>query len=324
MTQFAVRVVSMLLETLPFLVLGSLIAAIVHLHVTEPMVARLIPGNRFLALVITSSIGLVLPLCECAIVPVVRRLTAKGLPASIGIAFLLAVPIVNPVVAASTWLAFPQFTAMAPYRLALGFVGAVCISACVGAFFRIVGEPQIPAESPAERRTEGGSECSCRSVHIHELDGSRCLAPEPEDTRRRLFRQSIDVVRAAGDEFLEMGRFLVLGVTLSAVVQTLTPPEAMVAATGHPLSASIVTIGAAYFMSLCSETDAFIIRGFLGQIPLGAIMAFLVFGPMMDLKNTLLLRSVFRPKIIAVLILFTAIYAIAAGAFMHLLFGTLT
>src|SRR5438093_13024123 len=103
---FIVNFTSILYEALPFIVLGAVIAGLLEELVPQRLVARIMPRSRFLAILIGGLLGLLFPMCECGIIPVMRRLLRKGLPVSCCTAYLLAGPIINVVVMLSTYVAF--------------------------------------------------------------------------------------------------------------------------------------------------------------------------------------------------------------------------
>lgn len=105
-TDITVLFLGILLEALPFILLGSIIAAAISLFISDSLLYRFIPKNRLSGLIAASLMGLIFPVCDCTIIPVMRRLIRKGLPPSLGVTFMCAVPIVNPAVILSTYWAF--------------------------------------------------------------------------------------------------------------------------------------------------------------------------------------------------------------------------
>ena len=94
------------LEAAPFLLLGTLGSGFVEEFVSREDLARWMPRNSLLCTLTGALLGLFIPVCECGVVPFTRRLLGKGLPLSSGVAILLAAPVVNPIVIASTLAAF--------------------------------------------------------------------------------------------------------------------------------------------------------------------------------------------------------------------------
>jgi len=285
---------SIFLEALPFLLFGSVVAAVVHLYLSPALLQRVLPGRPASAILVASVAGLALPVCECAIVPVVRRLIGKGLPVSVAVTFLFAVPIINPLVIASTWVAFPDRPTVVLLRVAFGLAGPLLAGILVQVLF---GQKEM------RRLVRGADEGVAHEHH----------ALPYQSGRPAFLTQAVQVLRHAALEFLEMGQYFLLGVLVSAFVQAL-PNWQVLLALGDSSVGSVLTLSAgAYLLSLCSEADAFIARTFLGQFSGGSIIAFLVLGPMMDLKNTLMLRRVFRWEFVVLLIVVAGGFAVFAG-----------
>ena len=130
---FALAFLSILFEGAPFILLGTLISGFIDVYLPAGTMDRFLPKNKFLAVVMAGMLGAVFPVCECAVVPVIRRLVKKGLPMSCGLTYMLAAPIVNPITALSTWKAFQGQGAamMTCSRLLLGFLIAVAVGVIV-------------------------------------------------------------------------------------------------------------------------------------------------------------------------------------------------
>lgn len=127
---------SILIEAIPFVLIGVIIAGFIQIFVTEDHIRRLIPKNRFLAVVMSCVVGALFPACECGIVPIVRRLVEKGVPLHAGVGFLLTGPLINPIVIFSTYMAFGNDSKMAALRMGIGFVAAVVIALIISILFR--------------------------------------------------------------------------------------------------------------------------------------------------------------------------------------------
>src|SRR5258706_14387738 len=103
---FSTRFLGIFIEAVSFLLLGALISGFIGAFISNDDMARLVPRNPIAAILVGSLLGFIFPVCECGVVPVTRRLYQKGLPVSVGITFLLAAPVMNPIVLASTYAAF--------------------------------------------------------------------------------------------------------------------------------------------------------------------------------------------------------------------------
>ncbi|HLF01247.1 MAG TPA: permease, partial [Anaerolineales bacterium] len=106
LSTFTTIFLGIFIEATPFLLLGTLGSGLVEVYFDQNQLHRLIPRNPIAGAIVGSLLGLFFPVCECGVVPLARRLFKKGLPISVGVAFLLAAPVVNPIVIASTAAAF--------------------------------------------------------------------------------------------------------------------------------------------------------------------------------------------------------------------------
>jgi len=265
---------SIMLEAIPFVLLGVFFSAFIQTFVTEEQVRRWTPKHPLAALPFGALLGFLFPVCECAIIPVVRRLIQKGMPLHVGIVFLLAGPVVNPVVMSSTYIAFARQPDLAFHRAAAAFVVAIVIGALVLLFVR-------------KNPLRWGMEAQIRHEAAHQ-----------EAVRGKLSATFSHAI----DEFFDMGKYLLFGALISAVLQVYISREVMVEIGQTPVASHLVMMGMAYLFSLCSEADAFIASSFSNTFHSSALLAFLVFGPMLDVKTTLMLCSTFRFGFVARLV----------------------
>ncbi|MCT2536916.1 permease [Aquibacillus koreensis] len=268
---------SILIEALPFVLIGVVIAGIIQIFITEDHIKRWIPKNTFLAAIMSCVVGALFPACECGIVPIVRRLIAKGVPIYAGIGFLLTGPLINPIVILSTYMAFGNDLKIALSRMIIGFLIALVIALIISFLFK------------TNQLKKGLTSAN----HIHSDDSNK----KPITVRIG------NVLMHAVDEFFDMGKYLIIGAVLAAFVQTYVSSESLVGiGNGDVASSTAVMMGLAYLLSLCSEADAFIAASFSNIFPTTAILAFLVYGPMIDLKNTLMMLSVFKTRFVVIFI----------------------
>ena len=158
----AVVFVSIVLEAIPFMFVGSLVGGLIEVFVSRDKILALMPEKGRLTVFIAAAAGLVFPVCECAVVPVVRRLVGKGLPLSAAVAYLLAGPIVNPIVAASTAMAYAFDWKIVTLRLSIGYGIAVIVGLLMGRLFKgmnAFAEDKMP---------KAETECGCGVAHGHD------------------------------------------------------------------------------------------------------------------------------------------------------------
>ncbi|MCY3866889.1 MAG: permease [Chloroflexi bacterium] len=294
---FATRFLGIFVEAVPFLLLGSVTSGLIETFIKSDDIMRYLPRNRLGAAVGGAFLGLVFPVCECGVVPVARRLFSKGTPVSLGVAFLLAAPFMNPIVFASTYIAFgfgPVFIG----RIVITLLVAVIVGVVIGSF---------------AKRSATLKPIALAGAHD---DHAHCDHEAPS-TRVKL----LAALGIAGDEFFEMGRFLIFGSVLAALMQTLAPQESLLAlGTGPVLSVVFMQI-LAYVLSVCSTVDSFLALAFVNTFTTGAIVSFLSFGPMVDIKSTLMFTGVFRRRIVLHLVLLPFVMNLLAGTLMNVILG---
>lgn len=330
LSDFSTVFLSILLEAFPFVLLGTFISSVIHLFVTPALLERVIPKNRLLGLLVASVTGFAFPICECANVPVMRRLVVKGLPLPVAVTFLLSVAIVNPVVLFSTWIAFGGDWRVVVLRGGLGMVIAIASGWLVG-LLPDTGSPL--REQGVDPDT--GKPCGIIASHAnggccdHDHTGQtgHCEHSDNSDNnahngpvgasqagrRQGLATLIREVLEHTADELYGVGRFLVMGAAVAAIMQTVLPRAALVGIGMAPFASILVLMFLAYVLSLCSEADAFIAATFAGYFTPGAVMAFMVYGPMMDIKNTLMLLEGFKPRFVMILFALTTMLCLLAG-----------
>ena len=297
---FVTTLAGLAFETIPFLLMGTLLSAIIQSFVPDRALRRIFPKNRYLSILAALVVGVFVPICECGTVPLARRLRQKGLPLSTAVAFLLAAPLANPMTIVSTFVAFkgtgyPVFA----LRLGFGLAAAFAIAMIVDLVSR--NRPSIDLAEPARRFA------SLRPTVLP--DPPRM--PPALAWRRAARRGSLGegfVARVSGTlehasyDFLDTARYLIAGISIAAFARALVPAGAILSSLGKPLTATGTGLASAYILSLCSTADAFVARSLFAPDSYRAVLAFLMLGPMIDLKNTVLLSRFIRPKLLVALV----------------------
>lgn len=274
---------SILIEGLPFILIGVFVSSLIQNFVSEEIISRILPKNRFLSIFLAACLGLIFPVCECGIIPIVRRLINKGVPPYVGISFMLAVPIVNPVVIASTYYAFNGNTSTLFYRLGLGFLVAIFIGIILS--YKVRNNPLKSSHV----------NCGCHHCDHHHYHHS-------EHAPHSLVKKLWDTMQHACDEFFDMGKYFIFGAFLASIMQTFFSRAAIQGLGQDNVTSTVAMMLLAFLMSICSEADAFVAASFKGTFTTGALTAFLVYGPMIDIKNTLMLFGTFNKKFTVMLI----------------------
>lgn len=288
------------IEAVPFLLAGSIVSGFIAVFVDQNMLDRYLPKRALPAALSGAFLGMVFPVCECGVVPVTRRLYEKGLPMSIGAAFLLAAPVVNPVVMVSTYAAFGWGPVL------FGRIGfSILVATVVGVIFHFA-------------RSQDMLLPEVNAAHVDAC----CAVPYAVDTPKppvgaRVHQSLI----AAGDDFLDMARYLIAGSMLAAAMQTMVPQSALLSIGQGPVVSVIAMQVLAFVLSVCSTVDAFVALAFAGTFTTGSIIAFLTFGPMVDIKSSLMFLGVFKRRVVVYLILLPFLLTMLIGIAWNLNIG---
>lgn len=275
--------ISILIEAIPFILIGVILSGIIQMFVSEEMIARIMPKNRFLAVLFGALAGILFPACECGIIPITRRLLLKGVPLHAGVAFMLTAPIINPIVLFSTYIAFGNRWSVVFYRGGLALAVSVIIGIILSYQFK---------DNQLLKPDEAGHHHHHHHTLLQKLGGT---------------------LRHAIDEFFSVGKYLVIGAFIAAAMQTYVKTSTLLAIGQNDVSSSLVMMGLAFVLSLCSEVDAFIASSFSSTFSLGSLIAFLVFGAMVDIKNLLMMLAAFKKRFVFLLITYIVVIVLAGS-----------
>jgi uncharacterized membrane protein YraQ (UPF0718 family) len=330
---FTTIFLSIILEAIPFIIIGVFISSLIQVFISEETIAKIIPKNKFIGIFIAGIVGIVFPVCDCAIVPIVRRLLKKGVPLYIGVTFMLSVPIINPVVLVSTYYAFQSNSHMVLLRGGIGALSAMLIGFIISKLetqdnhktHRSSSEHNLcnrwiytlnGASSKSKLHTYSNYHEHDHAGHHHHDEEEHCSCGHEHKHKAgekvTLTKVVWEILEHTSLELQDVGKFVIAGAFLSSIMQVALPRKYMLSIGNNSINSILVMIGLAFLLSVCSETDAFIARTFVGQFTSGSIIAFLIFGPMIDIKNTLMLSQAFKPKFIIklIMLIFTVCFSI--------------
>ncbi|RCX20343.1 hypothetical protein DFP94_10364 [Fontibacillus phaseoli] len=318
---FRTSFLGILLEALPFVLLGSLLSSLVHLYVSEQLLKKWIPKNPAAGILTACILGLLFPVCECGMIPLIRRLIQKGMPVYIATVFILSGPIINPVVFGATYMAFRMYPEMVYARMGLAFF----VAASIGVMIYITWKSD-PLKTAPVSKAHSHSHHAYHEHDHHDHDDPHdhhhnhaCHHHDHHPHSNHHEKKWTSIFVHTADEFFDMGKYLLLGCMLTAGIQSFVAKESLESIGSGPVSAYVFMMGFAFLLSLCSTSDAFVAQTFLHSFSSGSLLAFLVFGPMLDFKNTLMLLSVFKTKFVIYLafLICTVVFtgAVAADAF---------
>ena len=292
---FSIVFGSLVVSALPFVAIGAVAAAAISVFVPISAIERIGRLPRPLQLPAAGLAGIAFPICECGSVPVARRMMLRGLPPGAAITFMLAAPIVNPVVIVSTFVAYQgrgPVLSMVAGRFALGLVTAIAVGWVLGG-----------------RRVDA-------VLRPRPDDGPEPIEVETPEARWRSF-----FVHAA-DDFAFMAKYLLIGATVAAMVQTFLPQGLIAGLAAVPILDAIALMAFAAILSLCSESDAFIAAS-LGGFGFGpsSQLAFLVFGPMVDIKLAAIYTGAFRRATVRAIVLTSAAVTLVGVLWLRVVIG---
>lgn len=269
-----------IIEALPFILISVIVSSLLHNFVSEELIRRVLPKNKTYSIMLACFLGMIFPACDCGMVPIVRRLVMKGVPLYSAVAFMLSAPIINPVVATATTYAFNS-SEMALTRISIAFLIAFTTGWLISKLFKGTELKDM------EHSHNNSCGCTCHSHSEHKV---------------LLHEKFLNVLDDACNEFFEMGKYLILGSFIGAAAQTFIPRGLLLNIGHEPLLSIIVMMLFAFAISVCSSADAFIASSFSTSFTTGSLVAFMVFGPMIDIKNTLMLLHTFRLRFVIFLV----------------------
>ena len=275
-SDFAYSFLSVVLEGVPFILIGVLLSGLVDVFLPPRVLARVLPRHPAAGILLGGLLGAVLPMCECGIVVVIRRLLRKGLPLSNAVAYMLAAPVVNPVVAISTYAAFRGQGAleMTLWRMGLAFGVAVVIATIVLFLGR---------------------------AFVLRPDLQNVSAPDDGAGQRSRSEKWAAAVRSSVGDFLDVTVYFILGAAVATLFNTSVNQQLIIPLAEDRALSVAAMMGLAALLSLCSTSDAFVAATFTA-FSSASKLAFLVFGPMMDLKLVFIYGLVFRKRFVACLV----------------------
>ncbi len=317
---------SLMVEAIPFLLLGVFFSGVLTFFITERQLLRWIPKNPLLGALFGSCVGFLFPVCECGNVPVARRLLTQGAPPSVAIGFLLAAPTINPIVFWATWTAFRDQPEIVFLRIGLSLL----IATVIGWIFSVQKDltpflrPSLAATLNARKGRSAQGSSGSSNISILETrqnpflqSGTFFLGQSaqalPTDDAAAMQAVMMDLVKqpivlkikllieGMVQELRELSGVLILGSLIAAVLQTFVPREVILSLGQDPVTSIVAMMLLAAIVSICSTVDSFFALSFASTFTTGSLVSFLVFGPMIDLKAFGLLLTIFKPRAICYL-----------------------
>lgn len=261
--------ISIIIEALPFVLLGTILSGIIEVFITPDIVNKFLPKNKFLRVLFGTFVGFVFPSCECGIIPIINRFLEKKVPSYTAVPFLATAPIINPIVLFATYSAFGNSIRF----LILRFVGATIVAIALGVMLAFLVDDNILKED-------------AKPTHFHDYSD------------KKWYQKIFLALAHAIDEFFDTGRYLVFATLIASAMQIYLPTRVLTTIGHSPITAILVMMLLAFILSLCSEADAFIGASLLSTFGIAPVMAFLLIGPMIDIKNLMMMVNSFKTRFI--------------------------
>lgn len=256
---------SVLIESIPFIILGIALSVLVQVWLPEQWLFRILPSRPLPRRFVISLLGMFLPVCECGNVPLARGLVAKGYSVSDSMTFLIAAPIINPVTIITTHQAFGWDNGILVARI----LGAIVIANILGWLFSKHSEP-----------------CSLLTPRF----AAQCERPDETASTGRVARSADMFAREAA----VLMPALIVGSLVAGAIQVLVSRDQLVALGSDPLLSVIAMMVLAFVISICANVDSFFILPFADTFLPGSLVAFLLLGPIVDIKMLALMRTTYR------------------------------
>ncbi len=280
---------SVLIESLPFIILGITLSVLVQVWVPREWLFRILPSHPIPRRLVISLLGMFLPVCECGNVPLARGLVARGYTVSESMTFLLAAPIINPVTIITTHQAFGWSDGILVARI----LGAIAIANLLGWVFSL---------HPRQHEL------------LTERFAAQCAMPEKPGQHSKIERSA----RMFLHESSVLMPALIVGSLVAGAIQILVSRDTLVALGSDPLISVLAMMLLAFVISICANVDSFFILPFADTFLPGSLVAFLLLGPIIDIKMLALLRTTYRPRTLVRLSLLVVVLTAAVGTGVNL------
>lgn len=281
--------ISVLIESLPFVALGVVLSIVVQVWVPPGAIERWLPRPAWARRAVLSLLGMLIPVCECGNVPFARGLLMRGFTVSETLTFLIAAPIVNPIVIITTHAAFGFDDGILVVRL----IGGYLIANLIGWLYSRHPDPDALLTDRFR-------------------DACAVVTEESGGRGRRTIAQFIVELRAVMPA-------LIIGSAIAGAVQVLVPRELLLAIGSNPALSIVAMISLAMVVSICSNVDSFFALSFASTFTPGSLVAFLLVGPLVDVKMLALMRTTFTTRALAGIVVIVVLAAFAIGTGVNLL-----
>lgn len=279
---FITLFLGVIIESLPFVVFGVIISVLVAFFVSEDVILKFLPKNRFASHAFFAIVGIIIPVCQCGNIPVARRFVMRGFSQSQAMTFLLASPIVNPITFLTTYFAFSTHPSVAIIRTATAFLIAVII----------------------------GIIMSYKKDQNNFITKEFAIVCKNEQQHKKSLSHAFDIFQS---EFMLIMKMLCIGAVIAAATHEFLPQSFLLSVGQNSLLSILALMILGFVLSICSTVDAFFALSYVTSFTLGSLVAFLIFAPLVDIKMIVLMRTTFKTNIILKISLVITVVSIIIG-----------
>ena len=267
------------------MILGIALSALVQVWIPDRWIVRVLPRNPVARRAVISFIGILLPVCECGNVPLARGLIVKGFTISESITFLLAAPILNPITIVTTGQAF-------------GFTSPIFFARIIGGFLiaNVMGWL-------FSRHPDQDSLMTPRFA-------AECRLPDAQERGEGRWKATVELFQHEAATIMPA---LFIGSLVAGLVQVAVPRAVLLTLGSNPVWSILAMMALAFVISICSNVDSFFILPFATTFMPGSISAFLLFGPIVDIKMLTLMRTTFTTRVLVILTVVVGLLAALVG-----------
>lgn len=286
---FSTTFISLCLQILPFILISAALSSFLQLFVKERHF-KVLNQDSWFSLPLTLLLALLLPICDCGLIPIWTRLVKKGLNFEMGLFLFAGSSVLNPLVLASTYFAFPEQSSILTYRIVFGLSLALVLYLVSSLYFSF------------------SNKNFAKSLLELYCEASILPLPQGKSSRFNLW------LSHSFNEFYILGEKVILGVFLSLFVDTLMKQFGSQVLVQYPFSIAVFLMLALIFMGVCANANAFISKNFIWILPSKFLILYMIFSPYLDFKNVLLIHEGFGKDL-------TRFYLLSVSACLMVLAG---
>lgn len=306
------EVFALINEMSPYLLLGFLLAGLMHAFIPGMVYSRYLSGHGFRSVLYGALFGIPLPLCSCGVIPTAMSLRKEGASKGATVSFLIATPEtgVDSILATYSLLGLP-FAVIRP-------IAACCNALLGGMMVNKLGDPHTtPAEEKSEEEEEETTSCCCHHHHHEHHEHDHHEHHSPLNVQCSMFNKFKEALNFGFVEMMEdIGKWLVIGLVIAGLITVFVPDTFFTVFKGNTLMSMILVLCIALPMYICATGSIPIAVALMlkGLTP-GAALVLLMAGPACNMASILVINKVLGKKTMVVYLLSIIIMAIGWGCF---------